>query len=80
MNMPSTHYVFQVLVEHSSSVVKVVINNDGGNVVSGASDGSLMVWDVSSGECLHKFNTHTMCITTLDFLSNEQFVISCTNL
>jgi WD40 repeat protein len=80
MDMASTNYIFQVLVEHSSSVVKVVINSDGSNVISGASDGSIMMWSVASGEYLYKLNNHTMCITTLNLLANEQFVISCTSL
>lgn len=70
-------YTFQVLVEHSTCVIKVTIKSDSTTVISGASDGCIMVWEVSSGECIHKLNTHTSCITTLMFLSNEQFVISC---
>lgn len=70
-------YTFQVLVEHSTCVIKVTIKSDSSTVISGASDGCIMVWEVSSGECIHKLNTHTSCITSLKFLSNEQFVISC---
>lgn len=70
-------YTFQVLVDHSTCVIKVTIKSDSSTVISGASDGCIMVWEVSSGECIHKLNTHTSCITSLKFLSNEQFVISC---
>lgn len=70
-------FTFQVLVEHSACVIKVTIKSDSTNVISGASDGCILVWEVSSGECIHKLNTHMSCITTLMFLSNEQFVVSC---
>ena len=58
-------------------MIKVAINSDGTTVISGATDGCIMVWEVSSGENLHKLNTHTTCITTLTFLSNEKFILSC---
>ncbi|XP_061166036.1 protein qui-1-like [Saccostrea echinata] len=72
----TTGKLTQVLVEHSTSVIRVAINSDGSAVISGANDGCIMVWEISSGECRHKLNCHTMCITALNFLSNEQFVIS----
>ncbi|XP_021895010.1 protein ROOT INITIATION DEFECTIVE 3-like [Carica papaya] len=38
--------------KHSSTVVSVVMTNEGKNMVSASEDGSLFVWDIESGEVI----------------------------
>jgi WD40 repeat protein len=49
----------------------------GGHALSGASNGSLHLWDLSTGKVVHRFQGHTGAVTGVGFSPDGHFALSC---
>ena len=67
-------------VHDSQGVVRsVALSADGGRVVSGLSDGTVQVWDVSSGECIREVRLHTQEVNGIALSADGGRVVSSGN-
>ncbi|MDX2078015.1 MAG: protein kinase [bacterium] len=58
----------QVFLGHNSPIWDMAVNPDGTRLVSGAEDGTLIVWDVATGAILHRIqNAHDNIIYAVAF-------------
>lgn len=51
--------VVGTLSGHASWVLSVAFSPDGTHFVSGSSDKTVKVWEVSTKQCIHTFNEHS---------------------
>jgi WD40 repeat protein/energy-coupling factor transporter ATP-binding protein EcfA2 len=61
---------------HTDDVSSVAFSPDGRQVVSGSSDGSLILWDVGTGEALRIFQGHDSNVGSVAFSPDGQQVVS----
>lgn len=62
--------------EYGETITSLAYSPDGGNVVSGAEDGSLTLWDVRSGKKVREIFHHNKAATTVIFSPEGQSVLS----
>jgi WD40 repeat protein len=58
---------------HNGSILSMAILPNG-NLVSGSSDGSIIVWDTNNGSIINKLQGHTSYVRTLAVLKNGDLV------
>ena len=61
---------------HSESVTAVEISPDGKTAVSGSSDGTLKLWNLSSGKILHSLEGHRSIVTAMEISPDGKTAIS----
>src|SRR5690606_15289705 len=62
--------------EHPDGVISVAFSPDGQTVLSGSDDGTLILWDVRTGERLHTFEGHTRTVSDITFSPDGQTALS----
>lgn len=60
---------------HEKSVWNVAFSPDGRHVVSGSGDGTLKMWEVSSGECLRSFRRCEGGVVNVAFSRNGKNIV-----
>ena len=53
-----------------------MISPDGRTAVSGSKDGTLILWDLTSGEALRRYHAHIGKVNSVDFSPDGQTVLS----
>mmetsp|Transcript_28081 Transcript_28081/g.97194 ORF Transcript_28081/g.97194 Transcript_28081/m.97194 type:complete len:328 (-) Transcript_28081:218-1201(-) len=66
----------RALVGHSHFVSDVVISSDGQYALSGSWDGTLRLWDLSSGDCTRQFIGHTKDVLSVAFSPDNRQIVS----
>jgi WD40 repeat protein len=61
---------------HNGSINSICFTPDSKYVLSGGSDHTLILWNVSSGRKVRKFKGHTGPVNSLDISSDGKFVVS----
>jgi hypothetical protein len=61
---------------HSDLVTTAEFNGDGTQVVSASQDGTVKLWDVSSGELLHSLEAHSGPVYGAEFNGDDTMVVS----
>jgi WD40 repeat protein len=56
----------RTLAGHSSNVRCVAVNNTGTQALSGAEDGSLILWDLNTGQIVHRLPGHQSAVLCVD--------------
>ncbi|VDK48862.1 unnamed protein product, partial [Dibothriocephalus latus] len=62
-----------VLEGHTGSVL--CLQYEGNLLISGSSDSSVRLWDLSTGECLHTLRHHSEAVLHLRFRNN--ILVTC---
>jgi small GTP-binding protein len=57
-NLPPGVKLVRTLREHQSSVSEIAWSPDGRMLASSSSDGTILLWDAETGECLHMLEGH----------------------
>lgn len=63
-------------VAHENDVHAVAFNQDGTLGASGDGNGVVLVWDIDTGEPIHRFTGHSYQVNTVDIDSNNRYVVS----
>jgi len=63
-------------VGHDGPTRAVAFSPDGKTVLSGSFDQSLILWDVASGQALHRMSGHTANPTVLTFSPDGRYALS----
>src|SRR5262249_31763626 len=63
-------------VGHEGPISSAGFSPDGTMVVTGSQDGSVVLWDVRSGEPLRRWVNHTYAVCTLGFVNGMDGIIS----
>ena len=66
----------RVFKGHTGQVRCAAVLDGGSEVVSGAGDGTLRVWDLRTGECLRIFEGHTSLVAAVAVLNGGKQVLS----
>jgi len=61
---------------HTHGVTTLALTADGSRVVTGGAEGSLRVWDTSTGECLHTLEGHTSLVKSVALTPNGLQAVS----
>jgi len=61
---------------HNHFVSDVVISSDGAFALSGSWDGTLRLWEISSGKCTRRFVGHTKDVLSVAFSSDNRQIVS----
>jgi len=69
-------YAKRALVGHSHFVSDVVISSDSSFALSGSWDGTLRLWDITTGECTRTFKGHTKDVLSVAFSADNRQVVS----
>ncbi len=69
--------MFAILEGHNSSVLTVAITPDGKKIVSGGSDGTVRLWDMTSYQCLAILEGHSSSVYAVTTTPNGKFAVSC---
>jgi WD40 repeat protein len=63
-------------IQTNSSIVSVAFSNDGAQIVSGSNDGSVHVWNASTGAALQQLNGHTYTVNSVAFSYDGTRIVS----
>ena len=63
-------------VTSGSSFTSVMFSSDGKQIVSGSYDGSVQVWDASTGKELKKLKGHTSWVFSVAFSTDDTWIVS----
>lgn len=55
---------------HDTTVWSYCFSNDGAQVLTGAGDGVLRLWDTHTGACLHEYKGHASAINSIVWINN----------
>ncbi|KAK0626411.1 hypothetical protein B0T14DRAFT_534566 [Immersiella caudata] len=66
----------QTLEGHGDSVQSVAFSRDGQQLVSGSDDGTIKVWDATSGQCLQTLEGHGDWVRSVAFSRDGQQLVS----
>ena len=72
----STGECIRTLGGHMGPVYTAVVSPDGEHVVSGSSDCTVVVWDMTTGTCLQKLDGHTGPVHSVAVVQNGKRVVS----
>lgn len=61
---------------HSDIVRSVAFSPNGDYVISGAEDGTIILWDISDGQKLHTFAGHSESVTAVDINRKSDLMVS----
>ena len=61
---------------HTDQVNAVTFSPDGTTALSGSADGTLILWEVATGETRHRFEGHRGAVTSVDFSPDGQMALS----
>ncbi len=61
---------------HTNCVTAVVFTSDGSKIVSGSDDGTIKIWDGTTGEYLSPLESHTSCITSIAISAGDKYIVS----
>jgi WD40 repeat protein len=64
------------LAGHTGRVYSVAFSPDGSQIVSGSEDNRLILWDVASGEIIHRFEGHTSDVNSVAFSPDGSQIVS----
>lgn len=64
---------------HIEAVSSILFNSDGNTIVSGTEAGTILLWDVSTGQIKQTLKGHVSKVTTVAFSPDEQTLISTGN-
>ena len=71
-----TSLIVRKLIGSMDGVLSCAVSSDMRYVVSGCSDGTLNIWDFSTGELLHSFQGHKSDVNTCIITSDNRTIIS----
>ena len=63
-------------IDYGQELLEINVSHDGSYLVSGALDGTVVVWDVDSGEIVKEFVGHTGQVFTAAFSPDDRFILS----
>jgi len=69
-------YARRALRGHNHFVSDVVISSDGQFALSGSWDGTLRLWEISTGKCTRRFVGHTKDVLSVAFSSDNRQIVS----
>jgi len=61
---------------HNHFVSDVVISSDGNYALSGSWDGTLRLWEISTGKCTRRFVGHTKDVLSVSFSADNRQIVS----
>src|SRR4028119_1446881 len=73
---PSRRGLLRTLEGHGDSVLAVAVSADGKRAISGSSDNTLKVWDLTTGKELFTFNGHSYSVHVVAISSDGKRAIS----
>ena len=69
-------YAKRALKGHNHFVSDVVISSDGQFALSGSWDGTLRLWEISTGKCTKRFVGHTGDVLSVAFSADNRQIVS----
>eukprot|EP00595_Chromulina_sp_UTEXLB2642_P000665 CAMPEP_0196766878 /NCGR_PEP_ID=MMETSP1095-20130614/32153_1 /TAXON_ID=96789 ORGANISM="Chromulina nebulosa, Strain UTEXLB2642" /NCGR_SAMPLE_ID=MMETSP1095 /ASSEMBLY_ACC=CAM_ASM_000446 /LENGTH=316 /DNA_ID=CAMNT_0042131643 /DNA_START=14 /DNA_END=964 /DNA_ORIENTATION=+ len=69
-------YALRALKGHNHFVSDVVISSDGQFALSGSWDGTLRLWEISTGKCTKRFVGHTKDVLSVAFSFDNRQIVS----
>lgn len=66
----------KILEKHSAFVQALAFSPDGRFLVTGSEDGSIRVWDVDKGLCLHTKTDHSSAVNSVAFTTDGKYLLS----
>ena len=61
---------------HATHVIHVSCSHNGKKIISGSSDNTAIIWDMASGEIVHKLRKHSTQIYFAEFSDDDNYVIT----
>jgi WD40 repeat protein len=65
-----------MVIQTDSGILSVAFSKDGVQIVSGSYDGSVRVWDASTGAALQRINAHAGTVASVAFSHNGIHIVS----
>jgi WD40 repeat protein len=62
--------------QHAAHILAVRVSRDGERAFSASADGTLRMWRISDGECLHVFEGHRGSVAAFDLTVDDRFLVS----
>ncbi len=75
-NEPDSKAIIHRLVGHTNHVHWVNFSHDGHQILTGAADGQLWLWDVESGKKLREYEGHTGIVHSANFTPDGQRILT----
>jgi WD40 repeat protein len=69
----------QTLEGHSEKVTSVVFSHDSARLASASGDGTVKIWDASSGACLHTLKGHSDWVRSVVFSHDSARLVSASD-
>jgi WD40 repeat protein len=69
----------KTFTDHSGPVKSVAFSPDGNMAISGSSDNSLKIWDMSTRKCIKTLTGHTKVVRSVAFIANGKKAISASD-
>ena len=64
-------------LKHAKPVLVVAYSPDGNYLASGSRDGSIRIWEVSSGKAIQTLTGHTYFVLSVAYSPDGQYIASC---
>ncbi|MBF0518657.1 MAG: protein kinase [Nitrospirae bacterium] len=67
---------YKVFDGHSKKITEMILSNDSRFLLSGSADGSIILWDINTGECSKTFEGHNGSVTSVSISQDSRLALS----